>query len=284
MTLNEKPGRRIIGTLAIGVFVTLASFSLDLFFDRRDGTLATIAVNDLIIGGAVALLIYVWVSRRDADYAQKLFAERLMNEAIDKERKRMALEIHDTIGQSNAGAIMHMELAIDSLKSNETAREHVGRALQLVRGSITEMRCALWDLYPEELQKLDLKGAIECLVKDLATSDSLALHFSTAGLVRRLPLETERALLRICQEALANTVKHARARNIKVVLRFAPHEARLDIEDDGQGFLPQETSESLGLISMKNRTQSVGGVCTIRSGPGCGTNISVSIPISPARN
>jgi len=281
MSPDEKPGRRIIGTLAIGVFVALASFALDLFFDRRDGTLATNALNDLMIGGAAALLAHIWVSRRDAKFVQNLAAQRLMNEAIDKERKRMALEIHDTVGQAHAGATMHLELAIDSLASNERAREHVRRALQLLCGSMTEMRCALWDLYPEELQKLDLRCAIECLVKDLTTSDGLAVHFTTAGSIRRLPLETERALLRICQEALSNTVKHARAQKVKVVLRFAPYEVRLDIEDDGQGFLPQESSESLGLISMNNRAHSVGGVWTIRSVPGSGTSISVSIPVPP---
>jgi len=95
-------------------------------------------------------------------------------------------------------------------------------------------------------------------------------------------LETERALLRICQEALSNTVKHARAHEVKVDLRFAAHEARLEIEDDGQGFLPEESSESLGLISMKNRAHSMGGVWTIRSEPGSGTSISVLVPISPA--
>jgi len=282
MSPDEKPGRRIIGTLALGVFVTLASFALDVFFDRRNGTLATNALNDLIIGAAVALLAHIWVSRRDAKYAQELSAERRMQEAINKERKRIALEIHDTVGQAHSGAIMHLELATDSLPLNESAREHVSRAQQLICESITEMRCALWDLYPEELQKLDLKSAIGCLVKDLTTSDGLVVHFNTNGLIRRLPLETERALLRICQEALSNTVKHARAHEVKVDLRFAAHEARLEIEDDGQGFLPEESSESLGLISMKNRAHSMGGVWTIRSEPGSGTSISVLVPISPA--
>ena len=101
-----------------------------------------------------------------------------MQEAVQKERKRIALELHDTVCQAHTGAIMHLELAADSLGENLEAREHVHRALQLVRGSMTEMRCALWDLYPEELQKVDLKSAIEYLVKDLTSDNGLNVQFS----------------------------------------------------------------------------------------------------------
>lgn len=281
MSTDEKPGRRIIGSLVLGVFVTLASFAMDAFVDRRDGTLATNALNDLIIGAAAALIAHIWVTRRDAKHAQELATERLMQETIHKERKRIALEIHDTVGQAHAGAIMRLELAGDSLGTNKVAQDHVRRALQLICGSMTEMRCALWDLYPEELQKLDLTSAIECLVKDLTTSEGLIVHFSADGSIRRLPLEVEKALLRICQEALSNTVKHARAHEVRIDLLFDSQEARLTIEDDGQGFLPEKQSESFGLISMQDRTQSLGGVWTIRSEPGSGTDIHVSIPIPP---
>ena len=89
----------------------------------------------------------------------------------------MALDLHDTVCQEHTGAILHLELATDSLGNNLEAKEHVHRALQLVRGSMTEMRCALWDLYPEELRKVDLKNAIENLVKDLTSDNGLNVHF-----------------------------------------------------------------------------------------------------------
>ena len=148
MSPNEKLARRIIGSLSLGVLVAIANFALDFSFIRRDGTHATMALNDTIIGAAAALLGYVWVSRRDAKHAQELSTERRMADAIHEERKRIALEIHDTVGQAHAGAIMHMELAGSYLEANAAASEHVHRALQLVCGSMTEMRCALWDLYP----------------------------------------------------------------------------------------------------------------------------------------
>ena len=279
MPTDGRLGHRITGSIALGVFVTLASFAIDCFFDRRDGTLATNALNDLIIGAGAAVLAHIWVSRRDVKHESNMATQKLMQEAIDKERKRIALEIHDTVGQAHAGAIMHLELAGDSLAANDSAREHVRRALQLISSSITDMRSALWDLYPEELQRLDLKGAIDCLVGDLTADGRLVVRFSTDGLVRRLPLETERALLKICQEALSNIVKHARAHEVTIDLFFESHQARLCIKDDGQGFLPEEGSESFGLVSMRNRTQSLKGVCAIHSELGRGTDVDVSIPI-----
>jgi signal transduction histidine kinase len=174
---------------------------------------------------------------------------------------------------------MHLELACDFLAPNQAAQEHVRRALQLICGSMTEMRCALWDLYPEELQKLDLRGAIECLVNDLTTNSGLKVQFSVDGSPRRLPLETERALLRVCQEALSNAVRHAQAQEVRIQLFFDSQEARLDVKDDGHGFEPEQNSESFGLISMRNRVESSGGVWIIHSELGCGTHVQAAIPI-----
>src|SRR5271170_4148192 len=207
MPLDERLGRRLIGSFVLGVIVAAANFALDIAFARMGAARDTTVLNDLIIGAAAGLLAYIWVSRQDAKHALELSKEKLMRGAVEGERKRMALELHDTVCQANTGAIMHLELAGDSLGRNQAAQEHVHRALQLVRGSMTEMRCALWDLYPEELQKVDLKSAIEYLVRDLTSDNGLSVQFSLDGTNRRLPLEIEKALLRISQEALSNVVK-----------------------------------------------------------------------------
>ena len=176
----------------------------------------------------------------------------------------MALELHDTVCQAHTGAIMHLECAIDSQGDNLPAQEHLHRALHLVRGSMTEMRCALWDLYPEELQKADLRSAMESLVKDLTAGNSLTVQFSLDGMIRRLPAETEKCLLRISQEALSNVVKHAQARQVRIDLFLDAQRARLSVKDDGQGFQPELTLGSFGLTSMQDRTKSLGGVWTIQ--------------------
>jgi signal transduction histidine kinase len=284
MSPGESLGRRIIGCFILGVSVALANFTLDVFFSRLRTVPPTTVLNDLIIGAAAALLAYIWVSRQDAKHELELSREKLTQEAVQEERKRMALELHDTVCQANTGAIMHLELAGDSLGTNSEAQEHVHRALQLVRGSMTEMRCALWDLYPEELQKVDLKSAIEYLVKDLTAGNAISVQFCFDGMTRRLPLEIEKGLLRISQEALSNVVKHAQAREVRIELFLDSQQARLSVKDNGQGFQPELNPGSFGLTSMQDRTKALGGVWTIHSEPGSGTEVHASIPIPPVMN
>jgi signal transduction histidine kinase len=284
MSPDEKLGSRILGSFAMGVFVALGNYAVDVSFLHLGVAPATTVLNDLIIGGAAGFLAFLWMSRQDAKHELELSAAKLTQEAIHNERKRIALELHDTVCQAHTGAILHLECASDTLREDLATREHVFRALQLVRGSMTEMRCALWDLYPEELEKADLKKAIESLVKDLTAGNGLHVQFSLDGMIRRLPPETEKGLLRISQEALSNVVKHAQAHEVRIELFLDSQRARLCVKDDGQGFLPEANSGSFGLASMEDRTKTLGGVWTIQSEPGHGTEIHASIPIPPAMN
>ena len=167
MVRDANFGRRVIGALALGAFVALVNNVLDISFAHLGIAPASTVLNDLIIGAAAGLFAYFWMSRQIAKNEATLSSQKLMEETVQNERKRIALELHDTVCQAQTGAILHLECAGDSLDDNPEAREHVFRALHLVRESMTEMRCALWDLYPEELQKIHLKGAMEHLLKDL---------------------------------------------------------------------------------------------------------------------
>ena len=282
MSPDERFGRRITGSFVLGVSVAVANFGLDIVFARMGTARDTTVLNDLIIGAAAALLAYIWVSRQDVKHVLELSREKLTQEAVQGERKRMALELHDTVCQAHTAAIMHLEVAGDALGGNLPAGEHVRRALQLVRGSTTEMRCALWDLYPEELQKVDLKDAIEYLVKDLTTDSGLKAQVCVDGTICRLPPEIQKGLLRISQEALSNVVKHAQAREVRIELLLDSERARLSVKDDGQGFQPELNSGSFGLTSMQDRARTLGGVWTIHSEIGRGTEIQALIPIPRA--
>ena len=284
MPPNENLGRRVIGSFFFGMLIALVNSVLDIGFDRLGVGPATTLLNDMIIGTAAGVLAYIWASRQVAQHVLELSKEKLTQEAADNERKRIAFELHDTVCQTQTGALMHLECVRDTLGENPEANEHLQRALQLSRESMTEMRCALWDLYPEELQKEDLKSAIEYLVKNLTSSNGLSVQFSVEGFIRRLPLETEKGLLRISQEALSNVVKHARASEVRIELFLDSQRARLSVKDDGQGFLPGEHPGSFGLTSMQDRTRALGGVWTIQSEPGRGTEIHASIPIPAASN
>lgn len=282
MSRDENLGRRIIGSFTLGVFVALVNYVLDISFIRLGVLPTTTALNDLIIGAAAGSLSYIWVTRQAGKHALELSKEKSLQEAVHDERKRLALELHDTVCQAHTVAIMHLECASSSLGDNPAAQEHLHRALQLVRVSTTEMRCALWDLFPEELQRADIKTALESVVRDLTADNGLKVEFSVDGIIRRLPHEAEKCLLRVSQEALSNVLKHAQAHEVRIDLFLDSQRARLCVKDNGQGFNPDLNPASFGLASMRDRTQSLGGVCTIHSEPGHGTEVHASIPIPSA--
>ena len=279
MPSDKKLGWRILGSLVLGAVVGFANFALDVSFSRFHKAPATTVFNDLIIGAAAGLLAYIWVTRQTARHSSELSREKLTQEAIHRERKRMALDLHDTVCQAHTAAVMHLECTQDSPEINPEAREHLNRALQLVRSATTEMRCVLWDLYPEEMQKTDLRTAMEYLAKNLTAGTGLNVQVSVDGNVQRLPQNIESGLLRISQEALSNVVKHAHAHDVCIELVADSEQARLRVKDDGQGFRAELETGTFGLTSMEIRTKALGGAWAIHSEPGRGTEICVAIPI-----
>jgi signal transduction histidine kinase len=282
MPSDEKLGRRIVASLVLGVFIGVANFTFDVSFPRFHTVSATTVLNDIVIGAAAGLLAYIWVTRQTTRHALELTREKLTQEVIHRERKRVALDLHDTVCQAHTAAMMHLECAQDSPEMSSETREHLHRALLLVRGATTEMRCVLWDLYPEELQKVDLRTAIELLAKNLTANTGLSVQVSVDGAVDRLPQNIESGLLRITQEALSNVVKHAQARCVRVELVVRFGQACLCVKDDGQGFRAEHEPGTFGLNSMENRTKALGGTWEIHSEQGQGSEIRASIPIATA--
>jgi CheY-like chemotaxis protein/anti-sigma regulatory factor (Ser/Thr protein kinase) len=130
------------------------------------------------------------------------------------------------------------------------------------------------------LEDVGVEAAIRSLVKDVAQAQGLAVRFHAERLSRPVPLDVATALYRITQEALWNAVRHARDAHIEVSLYEAAQELRLTIEDDGPGFDPDVVRDKrgLGLVSMHERAGLVGGRFLLRSTPGHGTKIAVSVP------
>ena len=107
-------------------------------------------------------------------------------------------------------------------------------------------------------------------------------YFRLHGRPRPLPGETEAHLLRIAQEALTNVLKHARAANVLVELHYSGREARLHIEDDGQGFGTEREGapvEGVGLTGMRERAEKIGGQLTLRPSPAGGVAVTVTVPV-----
>jgi two-component system, NarL family, sensor histidine kinase LiaS len=155
---------------------------------------------------------------------------------------------------------------------------------QMATTMIREMRALLLELRPAQLEHLGLAEALE----DLAAAYRTRLGISVTTTIRpvSLPPQAEQALLRITQEALSNAARHADATAITLDLAPQEQQVTLTITDNGQGFEPAvgETQRGLGLRSMQERVEELGGSFVVESAPGQGTRVQVSLPQEPEQD
>ncbi len=163
--------------------------------------------------------------------------------------------------------------------------QHINRARSLARGSLNEARRSVWNLRPQALERVSLVEALRQEVGRLAQSSNIIARFEVSENKRELPLEIETAVLRIGQESLANIKKHAQATEVKVELGFDKSNVILTIRDNGVGFVSDSNNKGtqehrgFGLISMQDRTKSLGGTFEVQSEEGQGTVIKIVIPV-----
>jgi signal transduction histidine kinase len=157
----------------------------------------------------------------------------------------------------------------------ESALEYVQN---LAEAGLAEMRALIFELRPEVLEKEGLVAAMRKQVEALEVRHKLKADFEGEG-EPSLSFSHKQTLYRITQEALHNIVKHAKAKHVSVALKESENHINLTIKDDGIGFeVNQNFSERLGLKSMRERTESLGGRFEIVSQPGQGTTILIDIP------
>ncbi len=206
--------------------------------------------------------------------------ERAQSLAAVEERQRLARELHDSVSQALYGIGLGARTASDLLDvAPERAREPVDYVLSLAEAGLAEMRALIFELRPESLAT---EGLVEAFMKQAASMR--ARHGievdAILGAEPEIPLELKEALYRIGKEALHNTVKHARATHVRLELGSQRRAIVLSVADNGGGFNPvADFPGHLGLKSMRERTEQLGGRFTLESAPGKGTRIRVSIPV-----
>ncbi|AGY59662.1 sensor histidine kinase [Gloeobacter kilaueensis] len=202
--------------------------------------------------------------------------------AVLEERNRLAREIHDTLAQSLTGIVLHLETAAELLSEHPKAVAHILQARELARSGLAEARCSLWALRPRALEGSDLGDALQRLLQQLTAYTAVESRFQSSGTPQSLSAEVEANLLRIAAEALTNALKHAQARILSLELTYKAGAVELWVSDDGCGFDPERASGGLGLAGMRERARRLGGQLLIASGPGAGTRVVASVPLTPA--
>ncbi|MGW0855761.1 sensor histidine kinase [Streptomyces sp. NPDC002690] len=215
-------------------------------------------------------------------HAQLLLQAR--EAGMDDERRRLAAEIHDTLAQGLAGIITQLQ-AVTAAEDPAVAREHLERAQALARQSLGEARRSVRDLGPGALEHDALHEALRKTVVEWSSRTGVRTEFTATGTIEPLHDEIQATLLRITQEALANTARHAHATRVGVTLSYLRDEVALDVRDDGQGFdplalPPLSESGGFGLGGMRARAERLAGTVGIESEPGDGTAISARLPLA----
>ncbi len=203
--------------------------------------------------------------------------------AIERERHRLARELHDTVTQSLYSIAMAAQTSLKLLSqadANGRARDPVEHILALSRTALAEMREQLFDLYPTALGEKGLVCALAQHCDVLRTRYPLAIEFMACS-EPAFSMHQREALYYIAREALCNVIKHAGATHVDVSLTTENDYVILSVEDDGTGFDSSifAKEETVGLRNMKERTKLLEGTFDLQSSPGQGTQLTVRLPV-----
>ena len=212
-----------------------------------------------------------------------LSAELIMAQEV--ERRRIADDLHDSLGQCLSVAKLTLETAMDRT-AGHPGREDVERAFGQVRAAIAEVRSIVRNLRPSMLAEFGLDATLQLLCNEFGLSrPGLTVEHRIQGQVGDLPMLACVSVVRILQEALNNAAKHAGATHILVVADFASAKVVLQVKDDGVGFDLKQAGRrhGFGLSTMRERAERTGGACKIVSKPGAGTTVTATWARDKAR-
>jgi signal transduction histidine kinase len=205
-------------------------------------------------------------------------AERL---AVIEERQRLARELHDSVTQALYTVSLYADAARLALSAGkqEVAADNLRELRSMAREAMLDMRLLVFELRPPILEKEGLVVALQARLDAVETRSGVHTEFQVEGESSRLTHPVEEAIYRIVQETLTNVVKHAQAQHVKVYLRFSDHLFCLKVEDDGVGFDldAAQLRGGLGLRTMQERVQRIGGNLSLASTAGKGTTLRVEI-------
>ncbi|GAB4428233.1 MAG: GAF domain-containing protein [Chloroflexi bacterium OHK40] len=215
----------------------------------------------------------------------QLCIDRAQRLAVEEERSRIAMEVHDSISQQLYGLTYTLDACVDLLPTQpDVVREQLVQLVPYAQQANAAIRRAIFDLWPEELDRERFVHELRGYLDDLAPASALQLQFEVASGFDQLPNMARKQLYRIAQEALNNVLKHAGAHHATLTVTVEPAQITMRVEDDGRGFdlrhVPdgQVGYEHLGLTSMRERASALGGQLHVQSQPGRGTTITVVIP------
>lgn len=222
-----------------------------------------------------------------SEMERRILALRLLN-AVEQERKRIAAELHDSIGQYLTTLKFNAENTLTLLRGGnpDSAVRMLEGGIPLVQQTIEELRRIIMDLRPTILDDLGIVATISWFCREFQSANpATRIHSELSVREEDIPPRLRIILFRILQEALNNAVRHGNARNVRIRLARRNRRIELAVADDGTGFDPKEVMgrhdrhRGLGLLSMRERAELGNGLFEVESAPGKGTHVRASWPL-----
>jgi signal transduction histidine kinase/ligand-binding sensor domain-containing protein len=220
-----------------------------------------------------------------AKLAQEAFSRQLI-ELQEAERKRLAAELHDSLGQSLSIIVNRADLLLGKPQDQQRTTVHVGEIASTASEAIREVREIAYRLRPVELDRLGLTKALRSMMKKVSTATGIRIEAQVDEIDDLFDDESEINLYRIVQESISNIVKHAEATAAEVTVRRDGDSLALTIHDNGKGFNPAraQTDGGFGLKGLAERVRILGGRHQLQSAPGQGSTLSVVIDLRQSKN
>ncbi len=277
------------------------SMGLNSTAQRKDGTSFPVDISlgplDTAEGVWAACSIRDITERKKAEEQQNRLLEELsrsqaeqqalsgrLQEVQEAERRQIAGELHDRIGQNLTGINLNLQIVENQLgpEPDPAVVNRLVDSQKLVEQTTRDVRDVMADLHPPLLDEYGLFSALQWYGSQFSERTGIATRVTGSELMPRLPSNVELVLFRIVQEALTNVAKHAGAAEVTIAVQSSDGAACLDIEDNGRGFDTEPLQPSSGrlhwgMMTMQQRASSIGALLEIRSAPGQGTHLSISL-------
>ncbi len=210
-----------------------------------------------------------------------------LNEVQEAERKQLARELHDELGQALTAININLGTIKNLLPAScfQQIEERVVEAQTLTDQTLKQVREMSLNLRPPMLDDLGVVSTLRWYIKQYAQRVSIKTEFQASGLKQRLAPELETTLYRVAQEALTNVARHAQASEVRLRLERSAGKICAAIEDDGRGFIIDDVinhkmpAQGAGLFGIRERVIGLGGTFDIQSQPGQGTRLWIEIPV-----
>ncbi len=213
---------------------------------------------------------------------QQELATQAVLEAEEKERQRIAGDLHDGVGQLMSAARMNLSLIENELNfEDDSQKAAFDKALSLVDDSCREVRAVSHNIMPNALLKAGLISAIREFIQKI-DQRALEVTLYTDGINERLPTNVESVLYRVIQESVNNVIKHSHANKLDITLIKDEEGISITVEDNGRGFDLKNISEGIGLKNMQTRIHYLKGTIEWDTTPGKGTVVIIQVPVVEA--